>query len=443
MNLKNLLLFSILTCLLNSLHAQTGSSKGITFLNNLSWEQVKEKAKKESKYIFVDCYATWCGPCKQMDESIYSLESIGKIMNRDFVSIKVQLDSTLGDTPEIKKWRSTASKLRNEYNVKSFPTYLLFSPKGEIVNRSSGLLNEEEFKLMINHSMDPDKQLYTLLKKYHNKKIEPIHLLSLANSVKEELKDFNLQKKIGHDYLVQYVYKLDRNQIMTEKNLKAILGYMNSTTELGFSILYDHPEKVDSIFYPFSISRGTIERIIGDEIVKPEISKAKRTQSVPKWDIIYRRIVEKYNSSFAFNVINSAQFGWYISEKEFNKAMDAYVEKVKKTGLDTAEMSHGAVNSVAFELFFKHGTEFRHLNEAIKWMEQIVKIHPDDSNLQNLMDTYANLLYKSGRQKEAIEWQEKTVMREEEDGQKYGSPIRDVFRKTLVKMKKGEPTWID
>ncbi len=40
------------------------SSKVIHFENGLSWEQIKEKAKAEHKYIFVDCYATWCGPCK-------------------------------------------------------------------------------------------------------------------------------------------------------------------------------------------------------------------------------------------------------------------------------------------------------------------------------------------------------------------------------------------
>jgi thiol:disulfide interchange protein len=46
------------------------SSKGIRFEHGLSWAQVKEKAKAENKYIFMDCYATWCGPCKAMDKNV-------------------------------------------------------------------------------------------------------------------------------------------------------------------------------------------------------------------------------------------------------------------------------------------------------------------------------------------------------------------------------------
>ena len=38
---------------------------GIYFENSLTWEQVEQKAKDENKYIFIDCYATWCGPCKE------------------------------------------------------------------------------------------------------------------------------------------------------------------------------------------------------------------------------------------------------------------------------------------------------------------------------------------------------------------------------------------
>src|SRR5689334_7898174 len=42
------------------------NSHGVQWTTGLSWEQVKQKAQLEKKYIFLDCLATWCGPCKMM-----------------------------------------------------------------------------------------------------------------------------------------------------------------------------------------------------------------------------------------------------------------------------------------------------------------------------------------------------------------------------------------
>ncbi|KKX50276.1 thioredoxin domain-containing protein [Sphingobacterium sp. IITKGP-BTPF85] len=52
--------------------AVIGQEKGITFEHGLNWSQIKEKAKKENKFIFVDLFTTWCGPCKYMSASVFS-----------------------------------------------------------------------------------------------------------------------------------------------------------------------------------------------------------------------------------------------------------------------------------------------------------------------------------------------------------------------------------
>jgi hypothetical protein len=50
------------------------------------------------------------------------------------------------------------------------------------------------------------------------------------------------------------------------------------------------------------------------------------------------------------------------------------------------------------------------------------------------MDTYANLLYRLGRNDEAIEWEEKVVTLNP-------NPKDEEFVETLKKMKAGKPTW--
>ena len=66
--------------------------RGIDFVENLSWQQVKEKAKQEQKYIMIDCYTSWCGPCKVMDQTTFKDPEVAKIANEGFVAVKVQFD---------------------------------------------------------------------------------------------------------------------------------------------------------------------------------------------------------------------------------------------------------------------------------------------------------------------------------------------------------------
>src|ERR1700754_2014916 len=72
----------------------TTKPEGINFVRGLSWEQIKEKAKAENKYIFLDCYTTWCGYCKQMDQRVYPELHVGYEYNEHFISAKVQMDSS-------------------------------------------------------------------------------------------------------------------------------------------------------------------------------------------------------------------------------------------------------------------------------------------------------------------------------------------------------------
>ena len=42
-------------------------AKGIEFIEG-DWNRALEQARQENKLIFMDCYTSWCGPCKQLGE---------------------------------------------------------------------------------------------------------------------------------------------------------------------------------------------------------------------------------------------------------------------------------------------------------------------------------------------------------------------------------------
>ena len=74
---KCLLLNALLWVLGVSAFAQT---QGIAFEPVRSWKKVLEKALKESKLVFVDCYADWCGPCKQLASQVFTQKGVGDFL---------------------------------------------------------------------------------------------------------------------------------------------------------------------------------------------------------------------------------------------------------------------------------------------------------------------------------------------------------------------------
>jgi thiol-disulfide isomerase/thioredoxin len=99
--------------------AQAQTDTGVHFEHNLSWTAIQAKAKAENKYIFIDCFTTWCGPCKYMSTTIFPQKESGDYMNDKFISVKVQLDTTAGDADNIKAWYSDGHDIAVKYGVRA------------------------------------------------------------------------------------------------------------------------------------------------------------------------------------------------------------------------------------------------------------------------------------------------------------------------------------
>ena len=78
---KNIFVFALLLLTL------TVCGQGICF-QDLTVEQAVEQAEKENKYVFIDFYTDWCGPCKLMATQIFPMKEMGDYFNPKYISIK-------------------------------------------------------------------------------------------------------------------------------------------------------------------------------------------------------------------------------------------------------------------------------------------------------------------------------------------------------------------
>ena len=67
----------------------------ISFISNsqvkfekMSWKDTLQKSKKSNKPIFLDIYASWCEPCKALEQNVYTNKVLGKFMNSNFINVK-------------------------------------------------------------------------------------------------------------------------------------------------------------------------------------------------------------------------------------------------------------------------------------------------------------------------------------------------------------------
>lgn len=99
------------------------------------------------KFVYIDIWATWCGPCKK--EIPYLEELQKKFVDKDIVFMSVSLDSDSSAWAQMLKdkkmqgvqllaindWKSDIAK---NYIIKSIPRFVFIDPEGMIIDQNAG-----------------------------------------------------------------------------------------------------------------------------------------------------------------------------------------------------------------------------------------------------------------------------------------------------------------
>lgn len=106
------------------------------------WDQagdfgsVLTRAKKAKRLIFVDFYATWCGPCKMMDRTVYSDSLVARESAR-FINRKIDAEKGEGIA------------LARDYRVTAYPTLLIVDASGNEMAREVGYRPADRFRMFL------------------------------------------------------------------------------------------------------------------------------------------------------------------------------------------------------------------------------------------------------------------------------------------------------
>jgi len=402
------------------------SAQGIEF-NHISLNEAIKKAKAENKLVFVDFYTAWCAPCKAMEKGVFPLPEVGNVYNEEYVSIK--LDAEKEGLEDAKK-----------YQVKSYPTYLYLNANGNVVYKETGARPTEDFIKLGREAAASVSSKYSLEKlraNFSNKqndanflKIYIDKMLEYGQNPLEGIEAWlKVQKEIDEDDvdMMEFLLKYKKYILLDSKGEEILNSNFDEYMDIATK-----KEETDLEKLKVQIAQNTKDYAY--ETKDPELwltfmrgfnklpENIKSRGNIMEYKMIYHSMIKDYKGykMIIENYVDSLMNSNSISNIKIEDK-ETYEKKVKTLEMDK---SPDAIRKLeAYKNGIKGGDVVKDLCQKAEaylkyidakgeyktlegWIDYGYKVGSSTYYIDNLM---ANMYYKKGKTKKAIEYKEKAL----------------------------------
>ena len=367
-----------------------------------NFENAKNEAKNTNKLIFMDGYAVWCGPCKKMDKEVFTNDSVADFYNKNFLNIKMDMESEEG------------KKIKKLFSIGAYPTFLYINGEEKLLHKGVGWMKSPEFIKLGKEASDPKTQLATFNEKYEEGNRD-------GEFIYKYLKKLD-GASISYEYISKDYFKTQKEEDLTSRINWNILFINKNNTDINsetFNYLIKNKIKFDEIYTSDSVDEK-IFNAYSSNFNNILYKKSFNDSIYQEW----KNKIKEQNFSRVDGVLLEADLQYNEKIKNWEKYANSAILLIDK---HNRNYSADKLNDVAWT-FFKNVKNKDHLEKALNWSENSVKIADNPNN----NDTYACLLYVLGDTAKAMQIEERAIKLAKETNS------NKEFIERFQKMKAGE-----
>ncbi len=412
-----------------------------------TWKETVAKAKAQNKPIFIDFFTTWCGPCKLLEQKVYSKPEVIQKMNANFINFKI--DAEKGEGPD----------LARRYEVSAYP-YLVWADKNQnILLTDAGYMPAGEFMKSVDNALNQYKEgrLEDYENQYRAGKRDVAFMADFINKRHAMVMD-------NRDLIEQYLLAIPPTEQISEKTLKLlaentftlngkaieILQNQNAFKKYGISTLETVSNTMMEYFRnalktknldllerlaSYNLKLNPIEAGRQNERYRMEFYKS--ANNTPKYLETAQNLADKYLMNVSQEELkkqNTAHFQEFMMPYKTGKQDSVKIGKVRFDAMKKLHSRYASINFASdldglAEEFYKNISDKTILQKAVTWSKKANEI----DETPDYWNTHAHLLYKIGNKSEAIIAEEKAL--------KLAQNLKGLtfkYEEELAKMKAGK-----
>ncbi len=341
-----------------------------------TWAEIKAKAKKENKLIFMDAFTTWCGPCKWMSKNIFTDKTVADYYNANFINAKIDMEK--GEGLDIAK----------EYKVSCYPNLVYIDGDGKLVHRAAGSMEAAAFIDLGKTAYTPEKAFSAYQNKYDAGNRKPEFLTAYLDIMSQTCLPTT---SVATDYFAS----IKEEDILLPGNWNLFYHHIADVNSAPFVYLVKNRKAFEEKYTVDSVNQKIYDTYLqhGTMLIRSKEEAAEKLMA-------FELEIKESGINRADELLANLNMSMAKSKADWN----TWFRNAKVLAENYNAKDASFLNNVSWTAFEKL-EDPKKLAEVELWAKKSTELDAQPFNL----DTYANLLFKNGKAEQALAAEKKAL----------------------------------